>query len=77
MTTQRLFIAGNLPMSHSEAQALIDDGGKVVLHLWGEGPYSATITATAAGLEYHKELLLLGDAPGGEPPPVEAYLIES
>jgi hypothetical protein len=77
MTTQRLFIAGNLPMSRAEAQAHIDDGRKVVLHLWGEGPYAATITATATGLEYQKELLLLGDAPAGERPPVEAYLIES
>jgi hypothetical protein len=76
MTTQRLFIAGKLPMSRAEAQALIDDGRKVVLHLWGEGPYAATITATATGLEYQKELLLLGDAPAGQPPPVEAYLTD-
>jgi hypothetical protein len=76
MTTQRLFIAGHLPMSRAEAQALIDDGRGVVLHLWGEGPYSATITATATGLEYQKELLLLGDVPAGERPPVEAYLTE-
>jgi hypothetical protein len=76
MTTQRLFIAGNLPMSQAEAQALIDDGRKVVLHLWGEGPYSATITATATGLDYQKELLLLGDVPTGERPPVEAHLTE-
>jgi len=75
MTTQRLFIAGNLPMTRAEAQALIDDGRKVVLHLWGEGPYAATISASATGLEYQKELLLLGDAPAGEPP-VEAYLSE-
>jgi hypothetical protein len=48
-------------------------------HLWGEGPYSATITVTATGLEYQKELLLLlllGDAPAGERPPVEAHLTE-
>jgi hypothetical protein len=76
MTTQRLFIAGSLPMSQAEAQALIDDGRKVVLHLWGEGPYSATITATATGLDYQKELLLLGDVPAGERPPVEASLTE-
>jgi hypothetical protein len=76
MTTQRLFIAGNLPMSRSEAQALIDDGRKVVLHLWGEGPYSATINATASGLEYQKELLLLGDVPAAERPLVEAHLTE-
>jgi hypothetical protein len=75
MTTQRLFIAGHLPMTRAEAQALIDDGRKVVLHLWGEGPYAATISASATGLEYQKELLLLGDAPAGEPP-VEAYLSE-
>jgi hypothetical protein len=75
MTTQRLFIAGNLPMTRAEAQALIDDGRKVVLHLWGEGPYAATISASATGLEYQKELLLLGDAPAGETP-VEAYLSE-
>ena len=73
MTTQRLFIAGNLPMTRAEAQALIDDGRKVVLHLWGEGPYAATISASATGLEYQKELLLLGAAPAGAPP-VEAYL---
>jgi spore coat protein U-like protein len=47
-----------------------------VLHLWGEGAYSAPITATATGLEYEKELLLLGDVPAGERPPVEAYLTE-
>jgi hypothetical protein len=47
MTTKRLSIAGTLPMSRAEAQALIDDGHKVVLHLWGEGPYTATISATA------------------------------
>ena len=76
MTTQRLFVAGSMPMSRAEAQDLIDRGHRVVLHLWGEGPYAATITATAAGLEYHKELLLLGDAPHGQPP-VDAYLIES
>jgi hypothetical protein len=75
MTTQRLFIAGNLPMSLAEAQALIDGGRKVVLHLWGEGPYTARISAGPTGLEYQKELLLLGDAPAGEPP-VEAYLSE-
>jgi len=76
MTTQRLFIAGTLPMSKDKAQSLIDAGRRVVLHLWGEGPYTATITATAAGLQYTKELLLLGAAPAGEPP-VDAYLIES
>ena len=76
MTTQRLFVAGSLPMSRSEAQDLIDRGHKVVLHLWGEGPYAATITAGETGLEYEKELLLLGDAPAGEPP-LDAYLIES
>jgi hypothetical protein len=76
VTTQRLFIAGSLPMSRAEAQAHIDNGRKVVLHLWGEGPYSATITATATGLEYQKELLLLGDAPAGDRPPVEAHLTE-
>jgi hypothetical protein len=76
MSTQRLFIAGKLPMTEAEAQAAIDKGHKVFLHLWGEGPYAATITATASGLEYTKELLLLGDAPAGEPP-VDAYLIES
>ena len=76
MTTKRLSIAGSLPMSQAEAQALIDTGHKVVLHLWGEGPYTATITATAAGLQYSKELLLLGAAPHGRPP-VDAYLIES
>ncbi len=47
-----------------------------MLHLWGEGPYSATINATATGLEYRKELLLLGDAPADQRPPVEAYLTE-
>jgi hypothetical protein len=76
MTTQRLFISGRLPMSQAKAQALIDAGRRVVLHLWGEGPYTATITATAAGLQYTKELLLLGAAPAGRPP-VDAYLIES
>jgi len=76
MTTQRLFIAGTLPMTKDKAQSLIDAGRRVVLHLWGEGPYTATITATAAGLQYTKELLLLGAAPAGRPP-VDAYLIES
>lgn len=74
MMTQRLFIAGKLPMSRAEAQNLIDEGRRVLLHLWGEGPFTATISATAAGLEYHKELLLLGDVPASERPEVEAYV---
>ena len=76
MTTKRLSIAGSLPMSQAEAQALIDTGHKVVLHLWGEGPYTATIAATATGLEYRKELLALGSA-ADAPLDVDACLIES
>jgi hypothetical protein len=77
MTTKRLSIAGNLPMSQAEAQGLIDSGHKVVLHVWGEGPYTATISAMPTGLEYRKELLALGDAALEERPDVDAYLIES
>jgi hypothetical protein len=67
MNTQRLFISGTLPMSKDKAQSIVDAGRRVVLHLWGEGPYTATITATATGLEYTKELLLPGAAPHGRP----------
>jgi hypothetical protein len=77
MTTKRLSIAGNLPMSRAEAQALIDNGHGVVLHLWGEGPYKARISATATGLAYRKELLLMGNGPLDDRPDVKAYLIES
>ena len=76
MTTKRLSIAGTMPMTRAEAQALIDNGHRVVLHLWGEGPYTATIAATATGLEYRKELLALGGAVDA-PLEVDAYLIES
>jgi hypothetical protein len=77
MTTKRLSIAGNLPMSQAEAQNLIDSGHRVVLHVWGEGPYTAKIAATPTGLEYRKQLLALGDAALEERPDVDAYLIES
>jgi hypothetical protein len=76
MTTKRLSIAGSLPMSQAEAQDLIDSGHRVVVHLWGEGPYTATIYATAAGLEYRKDVLALGSAADAALE-VEAYLIES
>jgi hypothetical protein len=74
MTTKRLSIAGTLPMSQAEAEALIDNGHTVVLHLWGEGPYTATISATATGLEYRKELLALGNG-ADAPLDLDAYLI--
>ena len=74
MNPQRLLIAGHLPMTKSEAQSLIDAGRKVMLHLWGEGPFNATISATAGGLAYQKELVLLGAAPAGVRPRVEAKL---
>jgi hypothetical protein len=63
-------------MSRAEAQALIDNGHKVVLHVWGEGPYTATIAATATGLEYRKELLALGNA-ADAPLDVDACLVDS
>lgn len=75
MTTKRLSIAGNLPMSHTEAQELIDSGHTVVLHVWGEGPYRATVTATPKGLGYCKELLALGDAAVDSRPEVRAYVL--
>ena len=41
MNYKRLSIAGHLSMTQAEAQDLIDSGHKVVLHIWGEGPYVA------------------------------------
>ena len=58
---QRVSISGTLSMTRAEAQGLIDEGGEVVLHLWGEdpsyddllnGPYPARMSATPAGLEF-------------------------
>jgi hypothetical protein len=77
MTTKRLSIAGHLAMSQAEAQRLIDSGHKVVVRVWGEGPYTAAISATPAGLEYSKELLALGNGLLDDPIDVDAYLIES
>ena len=77
MTTKRLTISGNLSMTRAEAQALIDSGHKVVVHVWGEGPYTAKISATSAGLEYTKELVALGNGLLDDPIDVDAYLIES
>jgi hypothetical protein len=68
---QRVSISGRVTMTEAEAQGLIDTGHKVVLRLWGEdpfyddlllGPYTAAASATWAGLEFHKELLLLGNS---------------
>ena len=47
-------------MTQAEAQDLIDSGHRIVLHVWGEGPYTATLSATRLGLAYRKELLVLG-----------------
>ena len=77
MTTKRLSIAGNLPMSQAQAQNLIDSGHKVVLHVWGEGPYAAKVSATPTGLQYRKELLALGNDVLDARLEVDAYLIES
>jgi hypothetical protein len=68
---QRVSISGRVTMTESEAQGLIDTGHKVVLRLWGDdpcyddlliGPYTASAAAAATGLEFRKELLLLGNS---------------
>jgi hypothetical protein len=67
---QRVSISGQVTMSETDAQGLLESGHKVVLRMWGEdpsyddlliGPYTAAASATPAGLEFHKELLLLGN----------------
>jgi hypothetical protein len=75
MNHKRLSIAGHLPMTQAEAQDLIDSGHRVVLHVWGEGPYTAKLFATPLGLAYRKKLLALGISPGNAEPEVTARLI--
>jgi hypothetical protein len=75
MNARRLSIAGHLPMTQAEAQDLIDSGHKVVLHIWGEGPFVAKVAATPLGLAYRKSLLALGVAPGDPEPEVTTRLV--
>lgn len=75
MNTRHLSIAGHLAMTQAEAQDLIDSGHKVVLHIWGEGPYVAEVSATPLGLAYRKSLLALGIAPSDPEPEVTARLV--
>jgi hypothetical protein len=67
----RLSITGSLTMSKAMAERLIDNGYKIVVRLWGgdpswddmlTGPFTARISATHAGLEFHKELLAIGNS---------------
>lgn len=62
-------------MTQAEAQDLIASGHKVVLHIWGEGPYVAKVAATPLGLAYRKSLLALGVAPSDPEPEVTARLV--
>jgi hypothetical protein len=75
MNTKRLSIAGHLPMTQAEAQDLIDSGHKVELHVWGEGPYTAKLSATPAGLAYRKTLVALGVTATDPEPEVTAKLV--
>jgi hypothetical protein len=75
MNSKRLSIAGHLPMTQAEAQDLIDSGHKVVLHIWGEGPYGAKVSATPRGLAYRKTVLALGVSPTEPEPEVSARLV--
>jgi hypothetical protein len=75
MNYKRLSIAGHLSMTQAEAKDLIDSGHKVMLHIWGEGPYVAKLAATPLGLAYRKSLLALGSAPDDPEPEVSARLV--
>jgi hypothetical protein len=66
---QRVSISGRVSMTRAEAEQLIANGHSVELRLWGAepayadlllGPYTATSSATSAGLEFRKELLVIG-----------------
>jgi hypothetical protein len=59
-------VFGRVFMPQGEAQALINQGHKVQLRLWGEdtfsddllmGPYNATYFASSQGLQFHKVLI--------------------